>query len=669
MNSILTLPQLFLHRHSFIRKSDKWTTCSYYLTDSLLTSLWESEDEFVGVRFGKSTKYCLLDIDKDSPYHPSTSNRLSELLTCLENVGFTRYIAIQSSYSGGLHIYFTFRENLPTFKLACLLANTLRGAGFPLKKGHLEIFPNPKTYVVTDDWKQFSQYNGHRLPLQKGSFLLDENYSPYSDDLREFIVAWQWCAENQDLDLIKQHLSTTNKHYKSAPTKISTVLTKWKNDIQKVIEKGWTDFHQTNGILYKLAQKVIVFTDWDFDRKLCWMVDTARKMPGYQQFCRHQHDIRKRCTDWLIWMQKQGYHWQSGNDRTRDENLTFDEATKQINWNNLQQQQSVLSRLTETLHHLSGCFFDSTNILFRAINDKSITLFKKGFSNRSLYKYRHLWEFMLNQWVTVSTSTSQPDLSSPVQNPQNAQSQSQQPLPTPPPLNDSYDVCNKKVKLENENELEINKINLPEREQNLNQESKSESQNQNLENLQTEKEKEKTNLINSEACPPPEKLLSEKEKQLPFSARFQKTSWPENVPLDDDGWPIIFDTIGSDDRSPTNPPTKSNPDSSLSNPSTKSNSDFTPTNWPCYADGTPVEKYRVFYFDSKISYHFDLLSTNPLWLDGVGYCVLMRNNISSDLLLVPRGSSGFFETIKIPIADSARKIRIIDTTAISKPLP
>ena len=104
--------KLFSHRYFSITKSDKWTTVKHILTDALLTSLWKSSKEIVGVRFGSKTQYCLLDIDIGSIYHPNNSDRLPELLGCLEEVGFTRYIPIQPSRPEGLHIYFVFSEQL-----------------------------------------------------------------------------------------------------------------------------------------------------------------------------------------------------------------------------------------------------------------------------------------------------------------------------------------------------------------------------------------------------------------------------------------------------------------------------------------------------------------------------------------------------------------------------
>ncbi|MDE5071770.1 MAG: hypothetical protein O4806_07875, partial [Trichodesmium sp. St5_bin8] len=154
--SALFLQAIFFHRYSYIRKIDHWFTCKNYLSDDLLVSLWRSPTDVVGVRFGSKTKYCLLDIDIDSPHHPRNSNNLRNIFGCLEDVGLIKPVPIQSSDSGGLHIYYFLPEEVPTFGLSSFLSATLINAGFEIKKGHLEIFPNPKTYIDTENHREYS---------------------------------------------------------------------------------------------------------------------------------------------------------------------------------------------------------------------------------------------------------------------------------------------------------------------------------------------------------------------------------------------------------------------------------------------------------------------------------------------------------------------------------
>ena len=127
MNSttILQFLQLFSHRYDYIRKSENWTSYTNYINDTLLLALQEATDEIVGVKFGPKTKYCLLDIDIDSPHHPDNSNSLKEILGTLEEVGLTEPIIVQSSHSKGLHIYYCFKSGIPTYSLGYLLFSRL----------------------------------------------------------------------------------------------------------------------------------------------------------------------------------------------------------------------------------------------------------------------------------------------------------------------------------------------------------------------------------------------------------------------------------------------------------------------------------------------------------------------------------------------------------------
>jgi hypothetical protein len=62
-----------------------------------------------GVRFGPTTRYCVLDVDKGSAYHP-TRDRFAwrRLVAALEVLGLVQAVLCTSSYSGGLHLYFPF---------------------------------------------------------------------------------------------------------------------------------------------------------------------------------------------------------------------------------------------------------------------------------------------------------------------------------------------------------------------------------------------------------------------------------------------------------------------------------------------------------------------------------------------------------------------------------
>ena len=427
---------MFSHRNSPIRKTDGWFTCKNYLTDDLLISLWNSPTDIVGVRFGPKTKYCLLDIDIDSPHHPRNSNNLRNILGCLEDVGLIDPVPIQSSDSGGLHIYYFLPEQVPTFGLASLLSNTLISAGFDIKKGHLEIFPNPKRYVDTENHREYSQYNGHRLPLQQGSYLLDNSYNPYSDSIKSFDTAVETSSKSQDLDLILKWIEfykNNPKFRKKSSKKLPSILALWREDFRKISETGWTGFHQTNALLCSVSKYIVVFTDLSDSEQLSEMLRVVTNLPGYKDYCRHQHEIEVLCRDWLTSSRR--YYWRYGTDSKRKPNTTFKKAFEPV-LANIKVEESAKSRLLETLTHLRGQVFPSVCSLFRAVVSKAKCLFNKGFSNRTLYKYQELWESLVNPEVIAENSkldSSPPKISSKSENPETL---IEKPLPTPPPINE-----------------------------------------------------------------------------------------------------------------------------------------------------------------------------------------------------------------------------------------
>ena len=392
---ILQFLQLFSHRYDYIRKSENWTTCTNYLNDTLLLALWESTDEIIGVRFGPKTKYCLLDIDINSPHHPHNSNNLKEVLGALEEVGLTKPVTIQSSHSKGLHIYYCFKSEVPTYSLGYLLFSTLTKSKFKIKPGHLEIFPNTKKYIVTKNRKEFTKYNGHRLPLQEGSFLLDKDYIPYSNTIKSFISAITESSENHDTEFIEETMKAARRdknQYRKLNNRKREIIELWKKDLDKIMRKGWVDYHQTNTILLEISKYIIVFTQTEEHEQLSKMTQIITELPGYKEYCRHQHEIKKRCEDWLTYSRR--FYWQIGSTRTRASEASFKKHFEPIE-KNKKQQEDAEYRLKETLITIKEIELVSVSSLFRSIIKQSKKLFSKAFSNRTLYKYKNLWKHLI----------------------------------------------------------------------------------------------------------------------------------------------------------------------------------------------------------------------------------------------------------------------------------
>jgi hypothetical protein len=182
----------------------EWVTLNKYpLRPRVLWQVWQDPTQLVGVRFGRDTQYGMLDIDRQSPYHPAQDpEALSTIRAALETIGIYRTVLITSSASGGLHLYLPLPYAVPTFGLASALKQCVEAQGFTVAAGQLEIFPNTKAYGFGG---QIIEYTAHRLPLQpaSGSVLLNDDGNQISDDLGRFLAAWDGAASGQSLEEVR----------------------------------------------------------------------------------------------------------------------------------------------------------------------------------------------------------------------------------------------------------------------------------------------------------------------------------------------------------------------------------------------------------------------------------------------------------------------------------
>ncbi|MFN5965649.1 MAG: hypothetical protein ACK46E_11075, partial [Pseudanabaena sp.] len=101
--------------------------------------------------------------------------------------------------------------------------------------GTLETFPSLKAY--SDVTKTL--FNGHRLPLQEGSYLLDSNYEPYSQSIESFLIAWKNAAASQDMKVLNKAIATAPRP-KTFKSKETGKGVEWRSNLESRIETGWT---------------------------------------------------------------------------------------------------------------------------------------------------------------------------------------------------------------------------------------------------------------------------------------------------------------------------------------------------------------------------------------------------------------------------------------------
>ncbi|MBD3884917.1 hypothetical protein IFO70_24595 [Phormidium tenue FACHB-886] len=387
---------LFPHRFDYIwaehpsqSASVEWKTESRHpLSDRLI----QQGAYLYGVRFGAETNYCLLDIDTASLYHPKQDPlAISRIAAALEPLGLVSYTACTSSYSGGLHLYFPFPQTQSSWQLAIALACLLEIAGFKLQPGQLEIFPNPKPYVTDGT---LSLFNAHRLPLQIGSYVLNEAFQPIWSDSHTFVSQWQLAQQRNDIDskTLKQILKQSRrKHFG-----ISGKAEKFINDLNAEIELGWTGSGQTNRLLGRITMRTYIFhhifsggEPLKGEALVDEIVETARSLPGYEEWCRHQHEIEHRAEEWARCIENSHYFHFGDQHKKPKLEVQDPELTAAIDqspsWNQ-RRSAATRDRIRRAIANLL-----ETNSLPAKPTARFQTLLKYGIGGASLYRHRDLW--------------------------------------------------------------------------------------------------------------------------------------------------------------------------------------------------------------------------------------------------------------------------------------
>ncbi|MGC1525866.1 MAG: hypothetical protein WA783_07425, partial [Phormidesmis sp.] len=272
-----------------IKKPDGWLTVlnpsgkkvplvlgtveSYYRRDIIL-----------GKRFGKLTNYLMIDIDINSPFHPRNGG-IDQILAAMESLGLCRYLLIRSSDSEGIHIYFPLAEPVSAWGIACAAHAALTAAGITIAGGICELFPNKKAFNA--------EHNGHRLPLQDGSFLLDNDFCPISNHKADFLHRWQTAAAHQDDQVLRRTLSSNaicaspSTPVELPPTVAAIPSTRTSTArIKHVIPPiAWTSFRQSNDVMRELVNYGDRYVGHKNIADLAdWVRTVAPQLPGYEQF-------------------------------------------------------------------------------------------------------------------------------------------------------------------------------------------------------------------------------------------------------------------------------------------------------------------------------------------------------------------------------------------------
>lgn len=369
-----------------------------------------------GVSFGQTTRYAMLDIDRDSAYHPKRDPlALNRLLTALEPLGIVQHLKVQSSYSGGLHIYLPLNQALKCSPLALAIQALVERDGFTVSPGHLELFPDPKPYIPNGAPRNFA---AHRLPLQQGSYLVDADGEPLTVCQDSFAMQWEACAAKNVID--EKTVQQIFKAYCRRQYAVSGKAMKFLNDLNAEIEQGWSSHGQTNQLLGRIAMRAYIFghvMDQPAPLKgldlVQQIVKTATELPGYNDWCRHQHEIDKRAEEWARAVEASRYFHYGEKKRTISI-VPIDEPNHSPgpSWNE-RQSQAARERIQRAIAHLLD-----TNTLPAGAAARFELITAMGVSGKTLYSHRDLWhpDCLRIEEVTGDPRPPRPVENAPVEN-------------------------------------------------------------------------------------------------------------------------------------------------------------------------------------------------------------------------------------------------------------
>ena len=337
-----------------------------------------------GVRPGPQTAYGLLDIDNGSPYHPKNDPlALGRICEALESLGLVAHLSITSSDSQGLHIYLPVTEPLPSWQLAIAIIALLENAGFKIRPGWLEVFPNRKPFTADGS---ISLFNGHRLPLQQGSYLLNDDLQPIASSQAAFVRQWHLAASRNDINA--KVLKQTIRQARREIYRITGKADKFLNDLNAEIEPGWTGRGQTNHILGRIAMRSYIFghilyadTPLNGQALIDDIVRVARSLPGFKDYCGHRRDLVQKATEWAHSIEGKEKYFPYGIGKAIKAPIERTGPT----WN---QQQQAEAR--ENIQQLVVAFCEQ-DIWPDSITPRYNLLCAAGISGSTLYNHKDLW--------------------------------------------------------------------------------------------------------------------------------------------------------------------------------------------------------------------------------------------------------------------------------------
>jgi hypothetical protein len=386
--------KLWPHRFDFLyaphpepNTAPNWRTERRYpLADRTI----EQGEQLHGVRFGKTTAYVMIDIDWGSAYHPHRhADKICRIRQAMESIGLVESLVCTSSDSGGLHLYFPLDVAQKSYAIGIAVTALMERQGLKVKPGQLEVFPNARPYSRSGFPPLF---NGHRLPMQNGSLLLNQNLDPLLWSNQDtFAQHWQRARQRNQVDQVAIQRLVKTRRQKFA---ITTSAEKFLNDLNAEIQEGWTDNGQTNRILGRIAMRSYVFGEVLYavepligDALVEDVIKIAKQLPGYEEYCNHRHDLEKRAKEWSRSIEQGAHYFPYGRKELKI--IGLETPIKENNrdlWNRKRSddaRQRIQDAVTDLLNKEK--LASQTTARFNQ-------LIEYGVGGSTLYRHKDLWD-------------------------------------------------------------------------------------------------------------------------------------------------------------------------------------------------------------------------------------------------------------------------------------